>query len=291
MEVRTLWPLSRGEMTGRKESLLEALFAEKPVMVRAHNHENTARDIIAGGYPEALSRLDAARRDAWFAAYVSAILQRDVRDLARIEGLIDLPRLLALLAARSSGLMNMAEISRSAAIPHTTLKRYLTLLELTFLLQPLAAWSTNLGKRLVKSPKVHLVDSGLAAHLCGVDEERLQRDRMLFGQLLETFVVMELRKQVSWDARRIGLYHFRSTTGREVDAVLEGPGGRVVGIEVKASATIGNADFAGLEALAEVAGHRFLRGILLYDGSKALPFGDRFMAAPVSSLWAEWTAQ
>ena len=162
-----------------------------------------------------------------------------MRDLAWIEGrLVEPPRLLQLLAARSAVLMNVAEISRASALPHTTLKRYLVLLEHTFLLRPLPAWSSNRGKRLINSPKIHLVDSGLAAHLAGLDAITLVRDRPALGPLLESFVVGELLKQASWPEPRIALYHFRTAAGREVDMVLEGPGVRVAGGRTPRNATI-----------------------------------------------------
>ncbi|MGH8676358.1 MAG: ATP-binding protein [Burkholderiales bacterium] len=284
MEIRTLWPLSQGEIHGRKETFLRTLFAGEPFRVRARRAD-LPPIVAAGGYPELVARTAAPRRAAWFASYVTAILQRDVRDLARIEGLVELPRLLQLLAARSAALMNIAELSRAAAIAHSTLKRYLALLELTYLLRPLPAWSSNRGKRLLKSPKIHLVDPGLAAHLAGYDAPALARDRAALGPLLETFVVAELAKQASWSESGVALYHFRSAAGREVDIVVEGPGGRVAGVEVKASSAVSASDFAGLEALAATAGKKFVRGVLLHDGEALVPFGERMVAAPVSALW------
>lgn len=184
MEAIPLWPLSQGELADRVERFIDAVFA--PRLPDLSNTEKTGIDIlsqiIGGGYPEAIARRDAARRQAWFGAYITAILQRDVRDLAHIAGLTDMPRLLALLAARSGGLLNMSELSRASAIAHTTLKRYLSLLEMTFLFQPLPAWSTNPGKRLVKAPKIHLIDSGLAAYLTGQTPQRLAEDATLLGR-------------------------------------------------------------------------------------------------------------
>ena len=171
METLTLEPLSQGELHAR-ETFIDALFAGD-VSMSAAAGPNPKELVIAGGYPEALGRAPGKRRDAWFAAYLTALLQRDVRDLANIEGLTDMPRLLTLLAGRVGGLLNMSELSRSTAIPQTSLKRYLTLLKATFLFRPLPAWSANLGKRLIKSPKIHLIDAGLTAHLAGHTAESL----------------------------------------------------------------------------------------------------------------------
>ena len=228
---------------------------------------------------------EALSRQAWVGAYITTILQRDVRDLAHIEGLTDMPRLLSLLAARSSGLLNVAELSRSAGIAHSTMRRYLSLLETTFLAQLLPAWSANRTKRLVKSPKVHLIDSGMAALLTGASGPDHPGERQLYGRLLESFVVMELRKQMTWNEMRVSLFYFRTASGQEVDAVLEDIRGRVVGIEVKSAASVGEKDFSGLKALAELAGKKFHRGIVLYDGDSVVPFGDRYAAMPISALW------
>jgi predicted AAA+ superfamily ATPase len=159
-------------------------------------------------------------------------------------------------------------------------------LEAVFLVQRLPAWSPNLGKRLVKAPKVHLVDSGLACHLVGADPKRLQEDRPLLGRILETFVVGELRKQLSWTEPRTSLYHFRTTAGSEVDAVLERPDGTVAAIEVKASATAAASDFAALRTLREQLGQRFRMGVVLYLGDRLVPFGEQLWLAPLPVLWA-----
>jgi predicted nucleotidyltransferase len=208
-----------------------------------------------------------------------------VRDLANIEGLTDLPRLLGLLAARSSALMNMSEVSRVAGIAHSTLRRYLALLEATFIFQPLPAWSNNIGKRFVKSPKIHLLDSGLAAHLRGdVDAAALAQSSSL-GPLLETFVVQEVKKLLGWSRQAATPYHFRTAAGQEVDLVLEAPGQRIAGIEVKASSNVSQSDFSGLRALAATAGKKFVGGVVLYVGEQRLPFADKLWALPISVLW------
>ena len=287
MEIITLWPLSQGELRGRTESFVDALFApELPRMARAAPQDHDVMSLLAtGGYPEAVARTDETRRHDWFASYISAILQRDVRDLANIEGLTDMPRLLALLAARSSGLLNASELSRSSTIPQTTLKRYLSLLQMTFLMEPLPAWSANLSKRLIKAPKVHLIDTGLATHLTGHSPQHLPHDTTLLGHLLESFVVMELRKQLTWSTVRAKIFHFRTLAGKEVDIVLEDARGRLVGIEVKSAASVTKKDFSGLEILAEETGKKFVRGMVLYTGDTAVAFGDKLTALPVSALW------
>lgn len=287
IEILPLSPLAQDEIGGRSSSFPDTLFdaAEWRAHKRVVDRLDVVSRVVTGGFPEILARERPDRRQAWFQSYVASVLQRDVRDLANIEGLTELPRLLGLLAARSSVLVNMSEISRAAGIAFSTLRRYLSLLEATFLLQPLPAWSSNLGKRFVKSSKVHLVDTGLAAHLRGDTDPGQLAGSPALGSLLESFVVQEIRKQLTWSRTAAKTYHFRTASGREVDIVLETPGGKVAGMEVKAAATVGKSDFTGLEALAEVAGRKFVRGVVLYLGDSVLPFGKDMWAVPISELW------
>lgn len=287
MEILTLWPLSQGEIEDVEEGFVDAAFSEEPTSFQqgSEGTPNLFERMLRGGYPEALGRGSEARRRAWFGSYVTTILQRDVRDLSNIEGLTELPHLLSLLAARAASMVNYSELSRGASIPQSTLKRYVSLLEATFLVQTLPAWSSNLGKRLVRSPKLLLCDTGLISSLQGLSAKRLASNPVLVGPLLENFVAMELRKQSAWSLTQPRLFHFRTHTGHEVDVVLEDATGGIVGVEVKAAATVGARDFRGLRALAETAGDRFRRGIVLYTGMTAIPFGKDLYALPVSSLW------
>jgi hypothetical protein len=287
IEILPLLPLSQDELAGRAASFPDALFSGRPWRTRRNTLKRleVGKRIVAGGYPEVLARGPGPRRAAWFTSYVSSLLQRDVRDLANIDGLTEMPRLLGLLAARASTLMNIAELSRAVGIPHSTLKRYLSLLEATFILQPLQAWSANLGKRFVKAAKVHLLDSGLTAHLRGESDPAQLVASPTVGPLLETFVLQEVRKQLGWSRQAATPYHFRTASGREVDIVLEAPGGKLVGIEVKAAAAVDASDFAGLQTLAEAAGKKFVRGVVLYLGEYVVPRGDDLWALPIDELW------
>jgi hypothetical protein len=287
MEILKLWPLSQGEIEGAKEGFVDGLFAHAlppPVAGQAARAQIFHR-LVRGGYPVVQDRLSEDRRRAWFGSYLTTILQRDVRDLANIEGLTALPRLLSLLAARATSLLNLSELSRSFAVPLTTLKRYMALLETIFLIQTLPPWSRNLSKRLVKTPRLVFGDTALMSHLLGLNEQRLAEPANWIGPLLENFVVMELQKQAAWSHVRPGLFHFRTQTGQEVDIVLEDASGRIVGVEVKAASTVYTQDFKGLRALAELTGRRFLRGVMLYLGSESIPFGPQMHALPVSALW------
>lgn len=286
MEIIPLFPFSAGELVGKVEGFLPRLFAGAIAKSKPSLTINDIQSqLICGGYPEAIRRQSDDRRSAWFASYISTILQRDVRDLARVDALHALPNLLKLLAARASGLLNLADVGRDAGLPHTTLTRYLALLETVFLVHRLPAWSRNLSQRLVKAPKLHLVDSGLACHLLGADVRRLFEDRSLMGRLLESFVVGELRKQISWTDPQMAIYHCRTATGLEVDVVLEKPDGSVAAIEVKASVTVAASDFAPIKALRDQLGQQFRAGVVLYLGDQIIPSGDKLWLVPVSALW------
>lgn len=288
MEILTLRTLSQGEIEGMPERFIDVLFSAA-ALPRLHgateNRSALFSRMLRGGYPEVLTRATDARRRAWFDSYITTLLQRDVRDLTNIEGLTALPRLLNLLAARAGGLLNFAELSRSSTIPQSTLKRYMILLEMMFLIEPLTAWAGSLSRRLVKAPKLFLSDTGLLAHLQGVTEERLQRDATLAGALTENFVVCELRKAAAWSEVQPQMFHYRAQTGQEVDVVLEDRSGAIVGLEVKASASVGAGDFKGLRDLAETTGDKFRRGVVLYAGAEAVAFGENFHALPISALW------
>lgn len=289
VELITLEGLSQSEIAGVAANWVDRLFEDSPLPLQ---HLELDRDamisaILAGGFPEARGRTAGRRRSQWFESYLQTLLQRDVRDLSQIEGITQLPRILELLSVRSAGLVNLAELSRTLGIPLNTLKRYLILLEALFILNTLPAWSSHLGKRLVKAPKLMLRDTGLMAHLMGAELDRLKSDPDLLGGLLETFVVGEVRKQIGWSQNRIKLFHYRTLPGQEVDLLLERADGRVVGLEVKSSASIQSKDFKGLQNLSETLGDAFHRGLVLYTGTEILPFGPKLWAVPVSALWTK----
>lgn len=288
MELLTLRPLSQGEIEGRKENFIDAVCADDfklPNLDSSESREDLFGRMLSGGFPEVVSRKTEVRRQAWFKSYIATLLQRDVRDLANIEGLRDLPRLLSVLAARAGGLLNYADISRSTGLAQTTLKRYAALLEAVFLIEPLPAWSGSLTKRLMKTPKLFFTDTGLLASLLGLTWSRFQLEPTLAGMLVENFVVGELRKQNGWSEREANLFHFRTQTDTEVDVVLETNSGEVVGIEIKASASVGADAFKGLRILEDELGKKFKRGIVLYAGEKSVSFGEKMSALPLQSLW------
>jgi predicted AAA+ superfamily ATPase len=242
--------------------------------------------MLIGGYPEVVSRKTETRRQDWFASYLATILQRDVRDLANIEGLTDMPRLLSMLAARAGGLLNVAEISRSIGFSQMTLHRYMALLEKVFLIETVPAWSGSLKSRLVKAPKIFITDTGLLSYLQGLNLKKLNSEPTLMGSLTENFVVTELKKQLGWGETRAEMFHFRTSNDREVDIILENRAGELVGIEVKASSSVNPNDFKSLQMLADSLPKKFKRGIILYAGNQFLSFGKNLYLVPITALWS-----
>lgn len=285
MAIVRLYPLAQAELAARPPRFLDALFGDGFKTRRSDRlGRHLADRIVAGGYPVALARTSAGRRRAWYRDYIETMIQRDVRDLARIASFDALPRLLALAAGQTARLLNVSDLSGPFQLSRPTIRDYVTLLERVFLLEELPPWHSNRLSRLVKTPKLHVGDTGVACALLGVDAASLWQDRDLLGQLLETFVYQELRRQGSWHDEEIRFHHFRDKDGYEVDVVLE-RGRAIAGIEVKASATVTNRDFRGLRTLAGAAGRHFTAGVVLYDGETTAGFGGGMFAVPVRALW------
>lgn len=287
METVRLLPLAQAEIaSGEPPAFLDRVFrGEAPKMGQPLIGRDLVEAVLSGGYPEALARKSWARRQDWYLDYVEAVVQRDVREVASIDQLDRMPRLLQVLAAHAGQLVNYAGAGAAIGLNHVTTQRYAGVFEQLFLTRTLAPWHSNALKRLAKKPKLHFMDSGLLAALRGFTPDHIARDRGLFGPMLETFVFSELLKLAGWGAARPTFSHYRDKDKYEVDVVMEDRRGRVVGVEVKAAATVTADDFRGLRRLAEDVGDRFALGLVLYDHDRAVPFGERLWAAPLSCLW------
>lgn len=288
MEVLHLHPLAQCEMTETPSTFLQRLFSNQfdNVSVSRLGDELIER-IVAGGYPAALQRTTVRRREIWYRDYLETLIQRDVRDLARISSLDVMPRLLAGVARQTGRLMNISDLASPFQISRPTVRDYVTLLKRVFLLDELPPWHNNRLSRLVKTPKLHMGDTGTCCHLLGVGVSDLKADRTLLGQLLETFVFQEIRRQASWHERTLRLSHFRDRNGMEVDIIIELGATAVAGIEVKAAATVSSKDFRGLKLLANNLGKRFVAGVVLYDGESVIRFGPGLYAVPIRALWED----
>ncbi|GGN98436.1 hypothetical protein GCM10010112_91400 [Actinoplanes lobatus] len=287
METIELWPFSQGELDGEPDGFIDALFAVGPDL--RHESRVTRADyaarIVRGGLPEATTREDPRRRQRFFDAYVQALIDRDVRQLSDIQHKGEMRKLVRLLAARSATIIATNSLESALGLSRPTIARYLQALEEIFLVKRIPGWSRNLGTRATAASKLVFVDSGIAANELATDARALLRPGAPFGPLLESFVLSELSRQLTWSEQLVDLSHYRDQGRYEVDAVLENRSGHVVGIEVKAASTVGPDDFRGLRRLADRLGDDFIAGIVLYTGTSTLPFGDRLRAIPVSALW------
>lgn len=286
IETLRMLPLSRAEIAGGPSTFLERLFAgtlvgDKQAIVG----DDLVQLALTGGFPEALARESERRRQDWARSYLTSVLTRDLRDIAEIEKLTELPKFVRLLAEHSGQLVNYSQLGSSINVSYKTGQRYVALLEQVFLVATLQPWYTNALKRIAKTPKLHFLDSGLLATARGLSFERVKANREVFGALLETFVFSEVLKLMTASDLRLTPYHFRDQQMREVDIVLERDDGMIVGIEIKASATVKANDFGGLRTLAEACKDRFAYGVVLYDSTDFVPFGDKLAAAPLSCLW------
>lgn len=288
MEIIQLRPLAQSEIASQPPGFLAQLFkADFGPALNQTSHiqlgQTLAEIICSGGYPAAIARSSTKRRSKWYKDFIASLIQRDVQDIARIRNLEILPKLLALAASQTARLFVATELAAPFSLSRPTIREYLTLLEQLFLIEQLQPWHSNRLSRLIKTPKLHLADTGLACALMDINSKTLWEDKALLGQLLETFVFQELRKQASWHDENLNFYHFRNKDKVEVDIIIE-QGRLLAGIEVKASATVRKEDFKGLNKLRDTCGKNFAAGIVLYDGESILPFGDRLFAIPISTM-------
>lgn len=286
MEIVTLLPLAQAEIRRHGSTFLDDALAGKvslPQSVVVGNE--LVQTVLTGGYPEMLARADHNRRTAWARDYIRAIVERDVRDIADISRMDQIPLLLRAVGHRAGQLANIAGIATDTRLDEKTVRRYLAVLEQLFLIRRIEPWHRNPLNRLIKTPKLHFLDSGLLAASVGVTPARIADDRAIFGPLLETFVLGEILRLATWSTASPSVHHYRDKDQDEVDIVLEDAAGTLVGIEVKAAATVRTADFRGLRKIAAATGTAFRLGLVLYDGDTLVPFGERLFAAPLSCLW------
>jgi predicted AAA+ superfamily ATPase len=288
METIVLWPLAQAEIRGAETNIIDLLFAGSAPDVQGApvGRAAFASIVAAGGYPEAMLRPAGRRRNRWFANYTQDALDTDLRDISDALKLVELPRLLRLIAAQAANELVYRNLARRLdLLTHATVKSYVELLEIVFLARRLPAWRPGIGTREVRAPKGYIVDSGLLAYLLGADERRIGEDDQITGKVLENFVAMELLRLSEWADTDTRLYHYRQ--GREeIDLILESRAGDIAAIEVKAAATLRPRDYTAITKLRDARGEHFKAGIVVYAGHQTVPLGDRMWAVPVSGLWA-----
>ncbi|TMR39097.1 ATP-binding protein [Nonomuraea zeae] len=287
-ETIELWPLSQGEIERSDDGFVDGAFRQGPdlkVATAGLRRPDYLHRALRGGYPEAVHRPSHRRRARFFESYISDLINRDVKQMSDIERPADMRRLLNILAGRMGGLTVIDNIGRDLGLPRNTVKRYIELLDLVYVIRRIPAWSSNATTRAIATPKLLLVDSGLGAHLAGLTPSRVSDITAPVGPLMENFALGELARQLTWSEEPVRLYHYRDRDGVEVDGILERASGEIIGIEVKATETVRADDFRGLQHLARKLGDRLIAGYVLYAGQETLPFGDRMRALPLSALW------
>lgn len=284
MEILTLLPLSLAEIQRREPHFIKYALNQSWPNQTSSTQANINSQALTGGYPEMLMRPTFERRSAWANSYISAIVKRDVKDISSIEKLVEMPRLLDVLAQQSGELTNFTQIGGQLNLDTKTTQKYVGLLETLFLVQQLRPWHSNTLNRIIKTPKIYFLDSGLLACLNRMTNESVATDKHSFGALLETWVYNELLKMNTQATEQWNIYFYRDKDQVEVDFILEDHEQNVIGIEVKASHTIINQDFRGLRKLAALTGKKWISGIVLYSGDTCLSFGDNLWAIPLSLL-------
>lgn len=286
METLSLLPLSQSELESHRANWLDHAFAGRILAVQAPalGGELVER-VLRGGYPEAVSRTNTRRRVAWARQYIDALIQRDVRDIADIEKLDLLPHFLRALAQTAGQMCNYTQLGGQVGLDSKTASRYVGVFEQMYLLKRIEVWAHNRLNRVLKTPKLQFIDSGLLATMLDLSSSEVATDRTRFGNILETFVFGELLKHKSSAEGDYHIMYYRDADKVEVDFVIENAAGLLVGVEVKATASVKESDLKGLRKLAGLAGEQFHLGVLLYDGQETLPLGNGIWAAPLSSLW------
>lgn len=286
IETLSLLPLSQCEIEGRSTNWLDTVFAgQLPQPGSSSRADDLVGRVLRGGYPEAMSRSTARRRTTWARQYLDSIIQRDVPDVAGIERLDQLPRFLRALAQTAGQMCNYTQLAGQVGLDGKTAAKYVGIFEQMYLLKRVDVWARNRLNRVVKTPKLQFTDSGLLATLLDLTAQEVENDRTRFGNVLETFVFAELLKHTTTAEGDYRLMYYRDADKVEVDVVIENAAGQLVGVEVKATATVQESALRGLKKLSGLAGNSFKMGILLYDGDEIMPLGDRIWAAPLSTLW------
>ena len=288
MEIVRLHPLTEAEKERKPGRLVADLLAGKlhaDIRPGKPDPSELIERILRGGYPEALRRPRLARLRQWHRDYLAALIERDARDVANLRNLDHLARLLAQLSAQTAQLVNVESLARLLGIRRETLQNNLSALERLFLIRTLPAWHVNEARRLIKAPKIHLVDSGLAATLAGLEAEEWTTRRERFGHAVESFAVQQIIAQAAWTDPDLRFWHYRDKDQVEVDLVIT-RGRHTWGVEVKAGATVNPSDGRGLLRLAERCGRDFRGGMILHAGVSTLPLSDRrLLAVPLAALW------
>ena len=288
MENLSIFPLSQSEIREKSGNWVDQIFSgsvleqKNPII-----GSDLVECVLCGGYPEAISRKSVKRRTTWFRNYTAALVNRDVRDIANIEKLDQLPRFLRALAQSAGQMCNYKQLGAEVGLDGKTAAKYIGIFEKMYLLKRIDVWAKNHLNRIVKTAKLQFLDSGLLSSLMDLSANEVKHDRSRFGNVLETFVYSEILKHISTADGNYQIMYYRDKNNYEVDFVLENSTGDLVGVEVKAAATIKEHDLKGLRKFAMLSGDKFKKGVIFYDDKEKMPLGNNIWSAPISSLWGQ----
>ena len=287
VETIELLPFSQAEaaVAGIPGFLHRAFAGDFPNLAATGPTDNLVDRVLSGGFPEVLAREVPARQYSWLRAYARALAERDISDIAVIGKLDRMTAFLDHSAVSAGQLLNLSDLGSRLGIDSKTAGRWLAFLEQMYVVRRLRAWHRNELKRLIKTPKLQFLDSGLLAALRRIDGSAVLQDRGKLGPLLECFVYSEIVKAVGLSGESIAIGHYRDKDRLEVDLVLERAPGEIVGIEIKAGATARPGDFKALARLKAALGDPFACGILLHDGERIQQTASRLFAMPFKMLW------
>lgn len=286
-----LYPLSHSERQEESLNVIDWLFTGtfEYSMLKPLDRKELGKLLMEGGYPEVITKSPRSR-SIWFNSYIEGRLLKDFAAMHQVKGdyYTKLSALIRNLAGMTGNLIKYANVANDLTLDDKTVKRYIEILELMFIVRRLHPYVRNSSKRaVVGMPKLHFIDTGLACHLLGLKHADTLHLSQFFGGLVENFVYCELLKHSTWAEEEVNFYHFRDTSRHELDLVMERSDGSVIGIEIKASMSVKNEDFSGLTVFAEYAKEKFFHGVLFYSGDKVLPFkiNNRiFHALPISCI-------
>ncbi|HXF90932.1 MAG TPA: ATP-binding protein [Candidatus Nitrosotenuis sp.] len=279
MESIELFPFSLSEVSEVQSNWIDGIFDGGEISELFQTKvakEDYEYFLMSSGFPEAFARRDPHRREDWLRNYVHALIERDARTLGNIESPGHLHKLMIFLSNQIGSTVNQTNIAQQVGISRPTMSKYLSYLELLYLITFVHPWHRNLNKRLVKTPKIYLNDTGILRYF--------RPDSAQTGTLVEQHVLCELKKQISFSRSKPRLYFYRTLEGAEVDFILEHRNGQLIGIEVKSTQQISQSTFKNLISFKKDNEHQFLKGLVFYNGDSILPFGPNLFAIPLRCL-------
>ena len=286
MCILRLYPFSQNELSNDTSCFFKSIFKKKIITqeVKPVSLSLLIDKITKGGYPVALKLPTETRVASWYTNYINTLIQKDIRDISQMRAVDILPNLLTLCATQTAHLLNFSRLASAFQVSRSSIVYYISLLEHMFFLEKLQPWFHNRLSRIIKTPKIHISDTGLACALLKINKLSLQKDPILLGQLAETFVFQELKKQASYSSKYYDFFHYRNRKGHEIDIIIE-HNNEILGIEVKLSSTIRSSDFNNLRRLKNIIGKQFARGVLIYTGNVCMCIEKELFAMPISYLW------